>query len=82
MSFFQKISKAEFWKNVLKVSVPFLIIVTLFALFFQNGKDIFKGDFNKVYQANFADLKWVRFWLPKVVICLIYGIYITNKNTK
>jgi len=82
MTFFQKISTSLFWKNVFRIGIPFFIIVTLFSLFFQNGKAIFSGDFNTVYQNNFADLKWVRFWLPKVVISLIYGIYITNKNTK
>jgi len=82
MTFFQKLATASFWKNVFKIGFPFLIMVTLFALFFGSGKDIFSGNFNAVHEAHFSNLKWVHFWLPKIVICLIYGIYITNKNTK
>ena len=82
MTFLQKISTLEFWKNTFKIGFTFLIIVTLFSLFMNSGKAIFSGDFASVYETNFSNLKWVRFWLPKIVICLIYGIYNTNKNTK
>ena len=82
MTFIQKLSNAEFWKNVFKIGFPFLIMVTLFSLFMNSGKAIFSGDFNAVYETNFSNLKWMQFWLPKLVISLIYGIYTTNKNTK
>lgn len=82
MTFFQKVQQPSFWVNVLKITIPFLIIVTLFSLFFNSGKAIFSGDFETVNEINFSNKKWVRFWLSKVVISLIYGIYISNKNTK
>ncbi len=82
MTFFQKIKEPGFWVNVLKIAIPFLIIVTLFSLVFNSGKDIFSGDFNAVYETNFSNKKWIRFWLSKIVISLIYGIYTSNKNTK
>ena len=82
MTFLQKIQQPSFWVNVLKIAIPFLIIVTLFSLFFNSGKDIFAGDFKAVNEFNFSNKKWIRFWLSKTVISLIYGIYISNKNTK
>ncbi|CAM1343930.1 hypothetical protein [Tenacibaculum amylolyticum] len=82
MSLQQNFLKKLFWINVLKIGIPFLIIVTLFALFFNSAGNIFSGDFKAVYEVHFADKRWIRFWLPKVVISIIYGIYITNKKMK
>ena len=82
MTFFEKIKQPGFWVNVLKIAIPFLFIVTLFSLVFNSGKDIFSGDFATVNEINFSNKKWIRFWLSKIVISLIYGIYISNKNTK
>lgn len=82
MTFSQKIQLAGFWINVLKIAIPFLIVVTLFSLFINSGSAIFSGDFATVNELNFSNKKWIRFWLSKITISLIYGIYISNKNTK
>ena len=82
MALFQKIQQPGFWVNVLKIAIPFLIIVTIFSLVFNSGKLILSGDFNAVNELNFSNKKWIRFWLSKIVISLIYGIYTANKNTK
>lgn len=82
MALFQKMQQIGFWVNVLKIAIPFLIIVTIFSLVFSSGKLILSGDFNTVYELNFSNKKWIRFWLSKIVISLIYGIYTANKNTK
>jgi len=82
MTFLQKIQQASFWVNVLKIAIPFLCLVALFSLFVNSGSAILSGDFTKVNEINFSNNKWMHFWLPKVVISLIYGIYTSNKNTK
>ena len=82
MTFLQKIKQPGFWLNVLKIMIPFLIVVTLFSLFVNSGSAILSGDFATVNEINFSNKKGVRFWLSKIVISLIYGIYISNKNTK
>ena len=82
MTFLQKIQQPGFWVNVLKITIPFLIIVSLISLFMNSGQAIFSGDFATVNEINFSNKKWIRFWLSKIVISLIYGIYISNKNTK
>ncbi len=82
MNFLQKIKQQEFWSNVLKVAIPFFIIVTLFSLFFNSWKAIFAGDWAVVSEINFDAGKWKIFWGTKVVICFIYGMYVTNKNMK
>ncbi len=78
----KNVFKKLFWMNVLKIGLPFLLIVTLFTLLFNSAGDIFSGNFDAVHKVHFANKQWVRFWLSKIVISLIYGIYLTNKKMK
>ncbi len=82
MSLIKNIQKGSFWINVLKVGTPFLMIVAVFSLLFKTGGAIFSGDFETVYNVHFANKQWFRFWLSKIVIALIYSMYIVNKKTK
>ncbi|WBX73287.1 hypothetical protein PG913_10560 [Tenacibaculum pacificus] len=82
MSFTKNIQKASFWVNVLKVSVPFLIFVTIFSLLVNSGSALFSGDFETVHNINFSEDKWIRFWLTKITVSVLYAIYVVNKKTK
>ena len=82
MSFFQKIQKPEFWNGFLKITIPFFIFLILISIFMNSWRDIFAGDFAAVNDYNFADGKWIRFWGIKIVITILYGLYMTNKNIK
>ncbi|MGY0406740.1 MAG: hypothetical protein ACWIPJ_00060 [Polaribacter sp.] len=82
MSFFKKIQQPIFWSNFLKITIPFFSIVTLISLFMNSSREIFAGDFATVSNVNFANGKWMRFFGLKVVFTVIYGLYMTNKNTK
>ncbi|MEX6627177.1 hypothetical protein [Tenacibaculum salmonis] len=82
MSFTKNIQKGSFWINVLKVSVPFLVFVTIFSLLVNSGGALFSGDFETVHTINFSEGKWKRFWLTKVTVSTLYAIYVVNKKTK
>lgn len=82
MSLLKKIQKGSFWINVLKVSIPFLIFVTLFSLLVNSGSALFSGDLETVNAINFSENKWQRFWLTKVTVSILYAIYVVNKKTK
>ncbi|MBE7628567.1 hypothetical protein [Tenacibaculum piscium] len=82
MSLSKNIQKGSFWINVLKVSVPFLVFVTLFSLLVNSGSALFSGDFETVNTINFSQGKWQRFWLTKVTVSVLYAIYVVNKKTK
>lgn len=82
MNFIKNIQKGSFWINVLKVSVPFLVFVTLFSLLVNSGSALFSGDFETINVINFSEGKWIRFWLTKVTVSILYAIYIVNKKTK
>ncbi|WP_370425018.1 hypothetical protein [Tenacibaculum dicentrarchi] len=82
MSFSKNIQQGSFWINVLKISVPFLIFVTIFSLLVNSGSALFSGDFETVNNINFSEGKWHRFWLTKLTVSVLYAIYVVNKKTK
>jgi len=82
MTFLEKIQQASFWKNFLKVFIPFFILITIISLFMNSWRDIFAGDFTAVSELNFSEGKWMRFFGIKVFITFVYAFYMTNKNTK
>lgn len=82
MSLSKNIKKALFWKHVARVAIVFLIIVSLFSLVFKTGGALFSGDFETINKVHFANNQWIRFFLSKIVITLIYSMYTVNKNMK
>lgn len=82
MTILEKFKSPGFWSSVLKIAIPFLILVTIISLFMNSWRDIFAGDFAKVNEVNFADGKWERFWSFKIVLSFVYGLYIAVKKTK
>lgn len=82
MSLAKNIKKGFFWINVLKIGLVFLLVVAAFSLFLKTGGAIFSGDFETVYNVHFANNQWVRFWLSKIVISLLYAMYTVNKKMK
>lgn len=82
MTFLEKIKLKQFWINVLKVFIPFFILVVIVALIMASSRDIFSGNWEAVNQTNFANGKWQAFFGYKVVLCLLYGIWMTNRNMK
>jgi hypothetical protein len=82
MKFSEKIKQPSFWVNVLKIAIPFLIIITIISLFVYSYKDIFAGNWDAVANTNFNNGEWKRFFASKAVASFLYGLYVTNKNTK
>lgn len=78
----EKIRKPDFWIEVLKVAVPFFILMVIIMIIIANGKDLFAGNFKAVSQTNFENGKWINFFGLKIVISLVYGIYQTMKRKK
>lgn len=82
MSLFQYLSSKSFWINVTKVAIPFFIVVVVISLLLSNGGDIVKGNFSEIYTTNFADGKWRAFFSFKILFSILYGLWMTFKNTK
>ena len=82
MTLLEKMKSPGFWTNGLKITSPFLILVTVISLFMNSWRNIFAGDFVKVNEVNFTDGKWQRFWGFKIVLSFVYGLYVAIKKTK
>ncbi|MGJ8743782.1 hypothetical protein [Polaribacter sp.] len=82
MTFLEKIKEPLFWSSFMKVTIPFFVMVVLISLVMNSASDIFSGNFSNVSEINFGQGKWVSFFGIKIVISVVYGCYITNKNMK
>jgi hypothetical protein len=82
MTLLEKFKSPNFWTNVLRIALPFLILVTIISLFMNSWRDIFAGDFEKVNEVNFANEKWRNFWSFKIVLSFVYALYVVLKKTK
>lgn len=82
MSFTNNLKQQKFWKLFFNFSVPFLLFVTVFSLLINSFSDVFSANFAEVHQTNFANGKWKVFFVPKIMLSLVYGFYMANKNMK
>jgi len=82
MTLLEKLKSPGFWTYVLKIAVPFFIVVTIFSLFMNSWREVFAGEFDKVNEMNFSDGKWQRFWGIKIIISFGYAMYVALKKTK
>ncbi len=82
MSFNENIKKSLYWGHVLKMALFLIIIISLFTLVFQTGGALFSGDFDTVYNVHFANKQWVRFFLTKTTVSVLYAMYVVNKRIK
>jgi len=82
MTFLEKAQTIIFWRNVVKISMMFFIIIVIISLLFNNFSSIIDFDIEAINSQNFSEGKWVNFIIPKLVIGLLYGMWVTNRNMK
>jgi len=82
MTFLEKAKTSIFWRNVTKISMIFFIIIVIVSLLFNNFSSIIDFDTETIYSQNFSEGKWMNFIIPKLVIGLLYGMWVTNRNMK
>lgn len=82
MTFGEKIKTSVFWKKTLQIAITFFVILFILSLLFNSFSALIKFDIESIIAENFSDGKWKRFFLSKIVISLLYGIWVTNKHMK
>tara|TARA_R110002073_G_scaffold40547_5_gene115326 strand:- start:486001 stop:486249 length:249 start_codon:yes stop_codon:yes gene_type:complete len=82
MNFSDKIKTTIFWTNTLKISLLFFVFLIVVSLLINSFSDIFKFDMAAIEETNFADGLWKRFFLSKLIISILYGMWVTNRNMK
>ena len=82
MALFENIKKSFFWFNVIKIGIVFVFFLSIVSLFLNSFSDIFSGNWQAVLEQNFSNQLWKRFFSTKVIAGFVYGVYVSNKNTK
>ena len=82
MTFLEKAQTSIFWRNVMKISSMFVIIIVIISLLFNSFSSIISFDVDAINSQNFTEGKWVNFIIPKLAIGLLYGMWVTNRNMK
>ena len=82
MALFENIKKSFFWFNVIKIGIVFVFFLSIVSLLLNSFSDIFSGNWQVVLEQNFSNQLWKRFFSTKVIAGFVYGVYVSNKNTK
>ena len=82
MTFLEKIKTAFFWKRALMIIIPFLFFLVIISLLFNSFSAIIAADMATVMEQNFNQGKWKNFFTTKIMISIIYGIWVTSRNVK
>jgi len=80
MTFLEKAKTNIFWKNVLKISITFFIILIIISLLFNSFSSIIDFDIEAIKSQNFTEGKWKAFFFTKIVVSFLYGIWVTNRK--
>ena len=82
MAFSEIIKKSFFWSNTIKIGIVFVFFLSIVSLLLNSFSDIFSGNWQVVLEQNFSNQLWKRFFSTKVIAGFVYGVYVSNKNTK
>ena len=79
MDILENFKKPDFWVRVLQMALIFFIIFIGISLILSHFDEIISGEFSVIYQEEWANGKWVNYFLIKFVISLVYAIYMTSR---
>ena len=82
MTFLEKAKTSIFWKNVIKISITFFVILIIISILFNSFSSVIDFDMQAIKSQNFTEGKWKAFFFTKLVVSLLYGIWVTNRNLK
>lgn len=80
MQIFENFKSQEFWVNVAKLATVFFILFVIISLVISHFSEIFSGDFETVYQEEWANGKWINYFLIKLAISFVYAVYMVSRQ--
>ncbi|MFD0976472.1 hypothetical protein [Salinimicrobium gaetbulicola] len=80
MRIFDNFKNPDFWVKVLQLALVFFVIFVGISLLISHFSQIISGDFSVIYDDEFANGKWVNYFLIKAAISLVYAIYMTSRR--
>lgn len=82
MTFKEKIKTTVFWKKTLQIAGVFFVILIILSLLLNSYSSLFDLDMAGVLEKNFTEGKWIRFFSSKVLVSVLYGMWLTHKNLR
>ena len=79
MEIFDNFKKPEFWVRVLQMALIFFVIFIGISLVLSHFNEIISGEFSTIFQEEWANGKWVNYFLIKFVVSFVYAIYMTSR---
>ena len=80
MRIFDNFKNPDFWAKALQLALVFFVIFVGISLIISHFRQIISGDFAAIYEDEWADGKWVNYFLIKAAISLVYAIYMTTRR--
>ncbi|HET8753108.1 MAG TPA: hypothetical protein VFM59_02025 [Salinimicrobium sp.] len=82
MAFLDDIKTADYWREVLKLSVIFFVLFVGFSLLISHFSQVFSGEFAAIYQEEWANGKWIGDLGFKLLISIIYSMYMVSRRSR
>ncbi len=80
MRILEDIKNPDYWIKVVQLGTIFFVIFVGLSLIISHFRQIVSGNFAAIYQDEFSDGKWVEYFLIKLVISLVYAMYMTSRR--
>ncbi|MHA6279616.1 hypothetical protein ACXYMT_05495 [Salinimicrobium sp. CAU 1759] len=80
MRILEDLKNSDYWVKVLQLGTIFFVIFVGLSLIISHFRQIISGDFAVIYQDEFANGKWVEYFLVKAAISLVYAMYMTSRR--
>ncbi|MCX2838031.1 hypothetical protein OQ279_07670 [Salinimicrobium sp. MT39] len=80
MRIFEDVKNPDYWVKVLQLGTIFFVIFVGLSLIISHFRQIISGEFALIYEDEFANGKWVEYFLIKAVISLVYAMYMTSRR--
>lgn len=80
MGILDNFKNPNFWKKVLQLAFIFFVLFVGISILILHFRKIVAGDFAAIYQEEWANGKWINYFLIKAAISLVYAIYMTSRR--
>ncbi|WP_029037218.1 hypothetical protein [Salinimicrobium xinjiangense] len=80
MRILEDVKSSEYWMRVLQLGTIFFVIFVGLSLILSHFRQILAGEFAAIYEDEWADGKWVEYFLIKAAISLVYAMYMTSRR--
>jgi uncharacterized membrane protein (DUF485 family) len=80
MRIFDNFKNPDFWVKVFQLAFVFFVVFVGISLIISHFSEIMAGNFAAIYEDEWANGKWMNYFLIKAVISIVYSIYMTSRR--